>query len=85
MLKIRLMGTKNDIKWFRRILVYSFDIALQNEFSIEENIALTRQFMSEQLVCHGMIVDFATRQRERRYSKSLFKSSVLLKKVANEL
>ena len=30
-------------------LAYSFDIALQNEFSLEENIALARQFISEQL------------------------------------
>ena len=26
-------------------LAYSFDIALQNEFSLEENIALARQFL----------------------------------------
>ncbi len=39
-------------------LAYSFDIALQNEFSLEENIALARQFVSEQLVCRGMIADF---------------------------
>ena len=40
-------------------LAYSFDIALQNEFSLEENIALARQFVSEQLVGRGMIADFA--------------------------
>ena len=40
-------------------LAYSFDIALQNEFSLEENIALARQFLSEQLVSRGMIVDYA--------------------------
>jgi len=40
-------------------LAYSFDIALQNEFSMEENIALARQFVSEQLVSRGMIADFA--------------------------
>ena len=28
-------------------LAYSFDIALQNEFSLEENIALARQFLLE--------------------------------------
>ena len=60
------MGTKNDIKWFSRILAYSFDITLQNEFSIEENIVLTRQFISKQLVRHGMIVDFATHQPKRK-------------------
>lgn len=31
-------------------LAYRFDIALQNEFSLEENIPLGRQFVSEQLV-----------------------------------
>ena len=38
-------------------LAYSFDVALQNEFSMEENIALARQFVSEQLVSLGMIAD----------------------------
>lgn len=40
-------------------LAYSFDIALQNEFSLEENIALARQFLLEQFVSRGMICDFA--------------------------
>ena len=40
-------------------LAYSYDIALQNELSIEENIALARQFLQEQFVSKGMIVDFA--------------------------
>ena len=40
-------------------LAYSFDIALQNEFSLEENIALARQFLSEQFVSRGMICDFS--------------------------
>lgn len=47
-------------------LAYSFDIALQNEFSLEENIALARQFVSEQLVGRGMIADFAIHQPTRR-------------------
>ena len=34
-------------------LAYSFDIALQNELSLDENIALARQFVSEQLVSRG--------------------------------
>lgn len=46
-------------------LAYSFDIALQNEFSMEENIALARQFVSEQLVDRGMIADFAIHQPDR--------------------
>ena len=40
-------------------LAYSFDIALQNEFSQDENAALARQFLLEQLVSRGMIVDYA--------------------------
>lgn len=43
-------------------LAYSFDIALQNEFSLEENIALARRFVSEQLVGRGMTADFAIHQ-----------------------
>lgn len=38
-------------------LAYSFDIALQNEFSMEENIALARQFVLENFVRRGMIAD----------------------------
>lgn len=45
-------------------LAYSFDIALQNEFSIDENIELARQFLSEQFVSRGMIVDFSVHQPE---------------------
>ena len=40
-------------------LAYSFDIALQNEFSMQENIELARQFLLEQFVNRGMVVDFA--------------------------
>ena len=39
-------------------LAYSFDITLQNEFSIEENIALARRFLLEEFVSKGMICDF---------------------------
>jgi len=46
-------------------LAYSFDIALQNEFSLEENIALARQFVLEQLVGRGMIADFAIHQLDK--------------------
>ena len=46
-------------------LAYSFDIALQNEFSLEENIALARQFLLEQFVNRGMVVDFAVHQPDR--------------------
>ena len=40
-------------------LAYSFDIALQNEFSMEENISLAMQFVEEQFVSRGMIADLA--------------------------
>ena len=46
-------------------LAYSFDIALQNELSLDENIALARQFVSEQLVSRGMIADFAIHQPDK--------------------
>ena len=40
-------------------LAYSFDIALQNEFTLEENIRLAKEFCQEQFVARGMIVDLA--------------------------
>ena len=40
-------------------LAYSFDIALQNEFSLEENISLAREFLQTHFVSRGMIADFA--------------------------
>jgi hypothetical protein len=41
-------------------LAYSFDFALQNEFSLEENITITGQFVLENFVAKGMIVDMVT-------------------------
>ena len=38
-------------------LAYSFDIALQNEFPMQENIALARQFLLENFVSRGMVVE----------------------------
>ena len=46
-------------------LAYGFDIALQNEFSMEENINLARQFLLEQFVRRGMIVDFAVHSPDK--------------------
>lgn len=46
-------------------LAYSFDIALQNEFSIEENIAIARQFVMENFVAKGMIVDMAVHDPDK--------------------
>lgn len=47
-------------------LAYSFDIALQNEFSTEENIALARQFMLDNFVSRGMIADFAVHKPDKK-------------------
>lgn len=46
-------------------LAYSFDIALQNEFSMQENIALARQFLLENFVSRGMMVDFAVHSPDK--------------------
>ena len=46
-------------------LSYSFDIALQNEFSLDENIALARQFLRDNFVSRGMIADFAVHQPDK--------------------
>ena len=40
-------------------LAYTYDFALQNELTMEENIALARRFVEEQFLSRGMIVDFA--------------------------
>lgn len=46
-------------------LAYSFDIALQNEFSLEENIALAREFLLDNFVSRGMIADFAVHRTDK--------------------
>lgn len=46
-------------------LAYSFDIALQNEFTLEENIALARRFLLDNFVSRGMIADLAIHQPDR--------------------
>lgn len=46
-------------------LAYSFDIALQNEFALEENIALARQFLLDNFVSRGMIADFAVHHPDK--------------------
>ena len=46
-------------------LAYSFDIALQNEFTMEENISLARHFLLDNFVSHGMIADFAVHQPDK--------------------
>ena len=46
-------------------LAYSFDIALQNEFSMQENIDLARQFLLDNFVSRGMVTDFAVHQSDK--------------------
>ena len=45
-------------------LAYSFEISLQNEFSLEENIALARKFLLDNFVSCGMTVDVAFHEKE---------------------
>ena len=45
-------------------LAYSFDIALQNEFTREENIELVQQFLRDEFVSCGTIVDFAIHEKD---------------------
>ena len=46
-------------------LAYSFDIALQNELSMEENIELAREFVQKYFVSDGMIADLAVHKPDR--------------------
>ena len=46
-------------------LAYSFDIALQNELTQEENIALARRFVREHFVSKGMIADLAVHEPDK--------------------
>ena len=56
----------NEVEWAengkRAQLAYSFDIALQNELTMDENIALAKEFCLEQFVERGMIVDLAVHE-----------------------
>lgn len=52
-------------KHYKAQLAYSFDIALQNEFSVEENIELAREFVQKYFVSDGMICDLAVHQPDR--------------------
>lgn len=51
-------------------LAYSFDIALQNELTLEENIRLAKEFCQEQFVARGMIVDLAVMREKRKMKKN---------------
>ena len=46
-------------------LAYSFDIALQNELTMEENIELAREFVQQHFVGKGMIADLAIHQPDK--------------------
>ena len=46
-------------------LAYSFDIALQNEFTMEENIEIARRFVKENFVSKGMIADMAVHDPDK--------------------
>ena len=46
-------------------LAYSFDITLQNEFSMEENIDIARQFLLDNFVSRGMVVDFSVHSPDK--------------------
>lgn len=53
----------NELEWIEKHpkaqLMYSFDFALQNEFSYEENFNLAKTFIKENFVDAGMICDWA--------------------------
>ena len=46
-------------------LAYSFDIALQNELTMEENIELARKFVQQHFVSKGMVADLAIHQPDK--------------------
>ena len=52
-------------KHYKAQLAYSFDMALQNEISMEENIKLAREFVQKYFVSEGMICDLAVHQPDR--------------------
>ena len=64
----------NEVEWIegnkKAQLAHSFDIALMNEFSMEENIELARRFVEEQLVARGMIAVSRSMIRRRQRIKS---------------
>lgn len=52
-------------KHYKAQLAYSFDMALQNEFSMEENIELARAFIQKYFVSDGMIADLAIHKPDK--------------------
>jgi len=53
-------------KYKKAQLAYSFDIALQNELTQKENIALARRFVQEHLVSKGMVADLAVHEPDKK-------------------
>lgn len=47
-------------------LAYSFDFALMNEFSMEENIILAKRFINENFINKGMIADMAVHNPDKK-------------------
>mgnify|MGYP002517737294 CR=1 FL=1 len=41
-------------------------VMVQNELSMQENIDLARQFLLDNLVSRGMVVDFAVHQTDKK-------------------
>ena len=52
-------------------LAYSFDIAMQNELTLEENMELARKFVQEQFVTKGMMPTLLFTARRKRTAASL--------------
>lgn len=46
-------------------LAYSFDFSLQNEFTMDENLAIAREFIQRNFVDRGMIADYAIHLPEK--------------------
>ena len=46
-------------------LAYTFDFALQNELSMDENIRIAKEFIAENFISRGMIVDMAVHEPSR--------------------
>lgn len=46
-------------------LAYNFDIALQNELTMDENITLAQRFVQEHFVAKGMIADLAVHKPDK--------------------
>lgn len=60
----------NEVEWTekngRAQLANNFEIALMNEFTMEENIGLARRFVEEQLVARGMTADLCIHDPGRK-------------------